>query len=441
MEFERFKASFRKEYKSAEEAKFRLSVFSQRFKIIEKINAGSHNYTLGVNMFTDLTDDELAPRNAANETLEHEFNLTHYRTYLGTLKVNSTRRTNLTVDWVKQGMVTPVKTQGHCNSCWAFATTQALESAWAISTGNLVQLSAQYVVDCNLEESNCVGARPGVQFRVYDWMHSHAVCTEESYGYLGYHGWCHKCNVGIRANAVAGFMVVPHGSETAMMQAVIGQPVSTVIHADPLFPYANGIYDGECKGPPNHGVVLVGYGRDGKVPYWKLKNSWGAAWGEDGYFRLARGVSGEGQCSVLMRASFPVLNASAAVGAWFFPGSPLPLPPGPLPVGNFYGRPPCDLDGEYEISIREGDGPFFNGGTLCAAPFSPGVPTKWCPSPAVGNNATGIWAEANVSNTSISLYCVQNCETDSHCPRGGACFLPPPRNLTQGFCMWPNIVI
>ena len=49
----------------------------------------------------------------------------------------------------------------------------------------------------------------------------------------------------------------------------------------------------------DHAVLIVGYGVDGGVPYWRVKNSWGDDWGEGGYFRIKRGVN---MCGIAMDA-------------------------------------------------------------------------------------------------------------------------------------------
>jgi len=58
----------------------------------------------------------------------------------------------------------------------------------------------------------------------------------------------------------------------------------------------------------DHGVVVVGYGDDGKNPYWIIRNSWGSSWGEKGYIRVKRVSNGAGVCGVNLAASYPIVE-------------------------------------------------------------------------------------------------------------------------------------
>merc|ERR1711988_7309 len=117
---------------------------------------------------------------------------------------------------------------------------------------------------------------------------------------------------------------VPADDEKALMEAVAKQPVSVAIEADQMSfqLYHKGILTKTCGHKLDHGVLLVGYGTENGVDYWKVKNSWGASWGEHGYVRLERGLPREGQCGINAMASYPNVV-----------GGPAPAPtPAPAPA-------------------------------------------------------------------------------------------------------------
>jgi len=217
------------------------------------------------------------------------------------------------VDWVSRGAVTPVKDQGQCGSCWSFSTTGSLEGALKLATGQLTSLSEQQLVDCSKQNSGCNG---GLMDYAFAFEKTADVCTEASYPYTARDGSCHEsgCTVGIPRGGVTGYHDVTVNDENALMEAVAQQPVSIAIEADQYSfqSYTGGVLTKSCGSRLDHGVLLVGYGTDAGKDYWKVKNSWGASWGEQGYVRLERGLSGAGQCGLKSAASYPLVSVVGA---------------------------------------------------------------------------------------------------------------------------------
>jgi C1A family cysteine protease len=132
-------------------------------------------------------------------------------------------------------------------------------------------------------------------------------CSEDSYPYTGSDGSCQSCSPVVK---ISGYHDVTPNSDSALATAVTQQPTSVSIEADQssFQMYSGGVMTGGCGTNIDHAVLAVGYGVDGGVAYWKVKNSWGSSWGESGYIRLARGESyngGEGQCGIYSGPSYP----------------------------------------------------------------------------------------------------------------------------------------
>ena len=114
--------------------------------------------------------------------------------------------------------------------------------------------------------------------------------TEEDYRYWGSaFSFCNRRKQADRhVVKISGFEDVPAEDEGALAQAVAAQPVAVGICANrALQLYHSGVFDGECCTQLNHGVLAVGYGEEDGKKFWKVKNSWGAAWGEEVSFSIS----------------------------------------------------------------------------------------------------------------------------------------------------------
>ena len=127
--------------------------------------------------------------------------------------------------------------------------------------------------------------------------------SEASYPYTAKDGRCQSVP---SVSTISGFKDVQQGSETALMSALNIKPVSIAIEADQsgFQFYKSGVFKGPCGQQLDHGVLLVGSGTDGGVDYWRIKNSWGSSWGDNGYIRVIRG---QNMCGLANMASYPVV--------------------------------------------------------------------------------------------------------------------------------------
>jgi len=264
--------------------------------------AGHKNYFLGANKFADMTNEEfrrlhnglrpeLARKDRVGATFDHV----------------QLKALPATVDWRTKGVVTPVKDQGQCGSCWAFAAVASLEGQHALSTGKLVSLSEQNLVDCSGDEGN-MGCEGGLPDNAYQYIiDAKGLDTEASYPYTAEDDDCTFSAKNVGAT-IKSFTDVASGDESALQKAsaTIG-PISVGIDAssDDFQLYTGGVYDEQdCSTTElDHGVTVVGYGTDNGTDYWLVKNSWGESWGIQGYIKMSRNK--QNQCGIATLSSYP----------------------------------------------------------------------------------------------------------------------------------------
>ncbi|GIY33313.1 cathepsin L [Caerostris darwini] len=298
-----YKNVYNKTYSNVEDTARRI-IWQNNIQKIQKHNLEAelnmHSFKLGVNHFTDRVKQEMIRGTGLKRS-----NRTGDRTFF--IAPSNVVYPNH-VDWREKGLVTEVKDQGDCGSCWAFSATGSLEGQHKRKTGKLVSLSEQNLLDCAKKGNHGCGG--GVIDFAFDFIKKQGgIDTEESYPYIAKQSTCEfkKQTVGA---TLTGYVDVEEENEIALMQAVatVG-PVSVGIHAGShgFMNYKSGIYDVEdCNSEDlNHGVLVVGYGSEKGKDYWIVKNSWGSKWGEDGYIRMVRNK--KNQCGIASIPSYPLV--------------------------------------------------------------------------------------------------------------------------------------
>jgi len=284
--------------KSYETAEFfnRFNVFKTNLNIIREHNAQNESFTMGMNEFGDMTWEEFRAsyigglKSRAGEYIRSK----NYGEVLPTPNIPSS------LDWRTKGAVTPVKNQGQCGSCWAFSTTGSVEGAHAISTGTLVSLSEQQLMDCSSSYGN-QGCNGGLMDDAFEYIIAHGICSEASYPYQGVVGTCKKCT---SVASIKSYTNDPARNENNLSNMIQTGPVSIAIEADQsAFQfYSGGVFSAACGQNLDHGVLIVGYGTLSGKNYWIVKNSWGASWGMSGYILM---IQGKDECGLANAASQP----------------------------------------------------------------------------------------------------------------------------------------
>uniref|UniRef100_A0A7R9ZJB2 Peptidase C1A papain C-terminal domain-containing protein n=1 Tax=Craspedostauros australis TaxID=1486917 RepID=A0A7R9ZJB2_9STRA len=343
-----------KQYESQEEHERRFAIYQRNGQLAAQHNrafrAGYTSYSMSLDgPFADMTADEfrsshiMEPQDCSATTHKSSGTIDSLKAVRGMIAEEWCKPTE--VDWRNKGIITPIKNQAHCGSCWTFSTTGCLESHVCLEKRRSMQhaaaqqggdasltdhdfdctqwtgLAEQQLVDCAQDYNNngCDGGLPSQAFEYI--YYNGGIDTEVAYPYQAEEtGTCSYKRKGKGAKVV-GVYNITSGDEKELVQAVkeIG-PVSIAYQVSPDFRlYEHGIYDSfnatsnqtMCHNTPhdvNHAVVAVGLGTtdDGR-DYYIVRNSWSKTWGMEGYFWMLRG---ENLCGVSDCASFPLVPTS-----------------------------------------------------------------------------------------------------------------------------------
>ncbi|GMI98023.1 hypothetical protein like AT4G01610 [Hibiscus trionum] len=213
--------------------------------------------------------------------------------------------------WPQCSTIGRILDQGHCGSCWAFGAVEALSDRFCIQLGMNVSLSANDVVACCgfLCGDGCDGGYP---ISAWKYFARTGVVTEECDPYFDDIGCSHpgcepayptpkcvqKCvkeNLLWKQSKHYSVSAYSIDSNPADIMAEIYRngpvEVSFTVYED-FAHYKSGVYKHVTGGVlGGHAVKLIGWGTsDDGEDYWLLANQWNRGWGDDGYFKIVRGV-------------------------------------------------------------------------------------------------------------------------------------------------------
>lgn len=305
--FEEWTTQWGKDYANdMVEHAFRKSVYEKNLADIERVNNDPEStWTAGVNEYSDMTWEEFKAMFLTGVDPQH---------------CSATGRNGKSlppstlpdaVDWREKGVVTGVKNQGSCGSCWTFSTTGAMESAWAIAGNPLTELAEQQLVDCagGFDNHGCNGGLPSQAFQYLMWAGGQEKSSD--YHYTAKDGTCKFSASKVAATIKDEFNItVGDETDTGLPGAIANHgPVSICYQvASDFRNYHSGVYNSKiCKNGPmdvNHAVLAVGYGTESGTPFYWVKNSWGTSFGIKGYFKIIRGKN---MCGIATCSSYPIM--------------------------------------------------------------------------------------------------------------------------------------
>jgi len=303
-QFVQFETKFGKTYDTNEERNHRLSVFAENVRLVSEMNQVHDGQVFGVTKFMDLSTEEFKAKFLTARPNPHRADDVFH------IPNPNKAAPPASIDWRTMNVsgnpvITPVKNQEQCGSCWAFSATEAIESAWIQAGNPTAILGPQQIVDCDTFDGGCNGGNTETAYKYV--IQAGGQETEKDYPYKAVNGACKFHSADVAAKITSWKYVTQSGDDkdNSPMYNYIGTegPVSICVDAAPWQFYNGGVLK-SCGMQVDHCVQAVGYDTVSAQDVWIVRNSWGADWGESGYIMILRGKD---LCSIAGDVTVPIV--------------------------------------------------------------------------------------------------------------------------------------
>ena len=289
------------DYKTfAEKNKDNYLLFEKNLKRIQEANTllvkQNNTLKLGLNKYADIVDfdNDYTTDLMINTISKDDISPSTYFKFLqtpipyidGVFNKDKLRK----YSWNDTNMLSQVKNQGSCGSCWAFSVTTALETFMRVRNYSVGRLSEQELVDCSTKDYGCNG---GMMHTAFDYIiENGGLYDNNDYKYIAETQNCSKpANISkVNGSSISKYKFVIPNSILDMKLSLLQNPVTIAVDADNIYFrfYKDGIIDVPMNVSKtlNHAVLLVGYDYDEEGEYWIIQNSWGKKWGMNGFCKI-----------------------------------------------------------------------------------------------------------------------------------------------------------
>jgi len=308
-EFGNWAAEYNRNYTSPSEFSHRFDVYLEnKLKVDQHNSDSSKTYTMGINKFSDLTDQEYMAlfKPTPRPINPLDFMPSFIKDILGfliptktTLKLETGSSPNYDylpikkIDWVDKGALAKIRDQQSMGSCYAFAAIAAVEAAYFIKTGQTIVLSEQQMMDCGLDSELKMGGGSGAMLEdVGTYVVKYGLHSGDQFKYKNKEDQCYRVPTVVKAKTITnGFA----NSFELLSEVAKGPVVAQIEWNADVRAYKSGVFDIKypCGIFPNHAVTIVGYDVTAPIPYLKIRNSHGETVGDKGYFLFALRDAGD----------------------------------------------------------------------------------------------------------------------------------------------------